>query len=58
MPISKIWLDRAIGTRTRQKQMEGLLDSSIDYETVQEKLQSLREHSFEVLKTGLKNGKK
>lgn len=50
-------LDRLVGEFDK-KQVEGLLDSSIDYEAVQEKLQSLREHSFELLKTGLKNGKK
>jgi len=45
-------LDRLVGEFDK-KQVEGLLDSSIDYGAVQEKLQSLREHSFELLKTGL-----
>lgn len=50
-------LDRLVGEFDK-KQVKGLLDSSIDYEAVQEKLQNLRERSFEVLKAGLKNGKK
>ncbi|CUA86420.1 polysaccharide pyruvyl transferase family protein [Pseudidiomarina woesei] len=50
-------LDRLVGEFDK-KQVEDLLDSSIDYGTVQEKLQSLRGHSFELLKAGLKNGKK
>ncbi len=45
-------LDRLVGEFDK-KQVEGLLSSSIDHETVQEKLQSLREHSFELLKAGL-----